>query len=233
MPESLEDLFGKAGEEGSLEAWRVAANLGLACLLGLVVAGVYRFSCKSRAGASGLISTLILLSMLIAMVTIAIGQNAATAFTLLGTLAIVRFRTPVRDIRDTAFVIYAVAVGIAVGARNPEVALVGTAIVGVVALLISRYGPDRDVDLGSDLGRLNIRLDGEGPFDEALGAVIEQHVRTSRLLIVRATRDGGTRMVYEVDVSRTAGGALVSSVRALDAARRVDLSFGEGEDVAD
>ena len=49
-----------------------------------------------------------LLSILIAMVTQVIGDNIARAFSLVGALSIVRFRTVVRDTQDTAYVIFAV-----------------------------------------------------------------------------------------------------------------------------
>jgi hypothetical protein len=60
--------------------------------------------------------TLVLLCVLIAMVTQVIGDNVALAFSLVGALSVVRFRTAVRDTKDTAFVIFAVAVGMAIGA---------------------------------------------------------------------------------------------------------------------
>src|SRR5688500_1389218 len=75
--------------------------LGRACLallLGLVVAGVYRVSLPQRRGdAPALTTTLVLLSLLIAMVTIVIGDNMARAFGRVGALSIVRFRTIVED----------------------------------------------------------------------------------------------------------------------------------------
>ena len=48
--------------------------------------------------------TLVLLTILIAMVTQVIGDNVARAFSLVGALSIVRFRTVVRDTQDTAYV---------------------------------------------------------------------------------------------------------------------------------
>jgi hypothetical protein len=80
--------------------------------------------------------TLVLLAVLIAMVTQVIGENVALAFSLVGALAIVRFRTVVRDTQDTAFVMLSVVVGMAVGARAPWVAMIGLAIVTVVAVLM-------------------------------------------------------------------------------------------------
>ena len=78
-----------------------------------------------------------LLAVLIAMVTQVIGDSVARAFSLVGALSIVRFRTVVRDTQDTAFVIFAVVVGMAVGARDPWVALIGLAIVGAAAFVMA------------------------------------------------------------------------------------------------
>jgi len=71
--------------------------------------------------------------VLIAMVTQVIGDNVARAFSLVGALSIVRFRTVVQDTKDTAFVIFAVIVGMAVGAGQYTVAVCGLAAVGAAA----------------------------------------------------------------------------------------------------
>ena len=122
------------------------ARTGLALLLGFAVAGVYRISLPQRRGdAPALTTTLVLLSVLIALVTIVIGDNVARAFGLVGALSIVRFRTIVEDTRDTAFVIFAVVVGMAVGAGYPLLAVIGIPGVAIAALtmrsLVAPNGP--------------------------------------------------------------------------------------------
>jgi hypothetical protein len=106
-------------------------RLVVALLLGGVVALVYRKARSERP--SSFSATLVLLAILIAMVTQVIGDNVARAFSLVGALSIVRFRTVVRDTQDTAYVIFAVGVGMAVGAGNFGLALGGIAVVGVAA----------------------------------------------------------------------------------------------------
>lgn len=90
-------------------------RLAAAFLMGCVAAGVHRLTTRSAQG-TGFLGTLVLLSVLIALLTQVIGNSPARAFTLVGALAIVRFRTVVEDTRDTAFVIYAVACGMSCGA---------------------------------------------------------------------------------------------------------------------
>ena len=105
-------------------------RFGLAAALGLVIAGLYRWARPPGQGLKGLASTVMLLTPLITMVTLAVGSNIAAAFTLVGTLAIVRFRTSIRDPQDTAYVIFAVAAGLASGNMSYWVALYGTLVVG-------------------------------------------------------------------------------------------------------
>src|SRR5688500_19400999 len=114
----------------------VVVRLLAALLLGGVDALVYRFTRSKAEVAPSFTATLVLLSILIAMVTQVIGDNVARAFSLVGALSIVRFRTVVRDTQDTAYVIFSVAVGMATGADNVTVGLSGVVIVGAAAFLM-------------------------------------------------------------------------------------------------
>src|SRR3954466_1548501 len=116
-------------------------RLGLALAGGVVVAGGYVLGTgRRREETATLPTTLVLLTVVIAIVTLVIGNNMARAFGLVGALSIVRFRTVVEDTRDTAFVIFAVVVGMAAGAGAYLVAAVGIPIVGLVAWLLALWG---------------------------------------------------------------------------------------------
>jgi hypothetical protein len=115
------------------------SRLGAAVLLGLGVASVYKGSHgRDRGATAGLATTLVLMSVLIALVSIVIGSSVARAFSLVGALSIVRFRTVVDDTRDTAFVIFAVVEGMAAGAGLFVVGALGLPIVGLLALGMDR-----------------------------------------------------------------------------------------------
>lgn len=117
----------------------IAVRLCLATVAGLIVAAIAHFAHGHRkTDAPMLLTTLVLLTVLIAMVTLVIGNSVARAFGLVGALSIVRFRTVVDDTRDTAFVIFAVIVGMAVGAGTMLVPLVGIPLVGIVAIALDR-----------------------------------------------------------------------------------------------
>ena len=78
-------------------------------------------------------ATLVLLSILIAIVTQVVGNNTARAFSLVGALSIVRFRTVVQDTQDTAFVIFAVVMGMAAGANDIWISVIGLVVVTAAA----------------------------------------------------------------------------------------------------
>ncbi len=165
----------------------LVVRLTVALLLGLMVAGVYRVTVRGQgAAAQSFLSTLVLLSVLIALVTLVIGNSVARAFGLVGALSIVRFRTVVEDTRDTAFVIYAVVVGMGAGAGYIAGALVVTPLVLLAAWLF-RPAP---VAAPEPVGRLVLRLAAARPPDEAVRAALERHLGGGRLVGLGTARGG-------------------------------------------
>lgn len=132
MPAWLDPVF----DPSSALSWTtLSMRLAVSLVLGLAVVGIYRATRRSASITATFPATLVLLSILIAMVTQVIGDNLALAFSLVGALSVVRFRTSVRDTKDTAFVIVAVVVGMATGLGQTMVALCGLVAVGIAAFL--------------------------------------------------------------------------------------------------
>ena len=119
----------------------LAVRLCLAVIVGWVVGGTY-FAAQRRLAVEAypFMTTLVLLTVLVAMTTLIIGDSVARAFSLVGALSIVRFRTVVEDTRDTAFVIFAVVVGMAIGSGHLVIGLIGVPIVSLTAISMYRLG---------------------------------------------------------------------------------------------
>ena len=181
-----------------LTAWGdVAGRMVGAAILGAVVAGLYVYYRRPDERTKGFAQALILLAPLITMVVMAVGGNVAAAFTLVGTLAIVRFRTVVRDTRDTVYVIFAVAVGMAMGQLAVAVAVIGTLIIGLVVLLIRWLQPGPSESVSSAVLRLVISPPESDPV--VYQAVLEQFGARARVL--RSSIDvGGKQMSLRLAV---------------------------------
>ena len=106
-------------------------------LLSQAVAWVYLRTHRGVSYSGTMARSLIILSLIVAMVMMVIGNNIARAFGLFGALALIRFRTPVKDANDTVFLFFAVAIGIATGTGNILAGAVGTLIICLVFLYLS------------------------------------------------------------------------------------------------
>jgi len=202
----------------------LAGRLGSGFLLGCIVAGVYRLTCgQSSPRSSSLMATLVLLTILIGMVTLVIGNSVARAFSLVGALSIVRFRTVVEDTRDTAFVIFAVAVGMAAGAGYLAVALVGIPIVGLAAFL---YRPNQlPVFSGSPKGTLSLRIGlGRDP-EHLLQPAFEKHMQSWKLTSTSTAKQGAVIALNYSVLLRDGETAvpLVSELNSLEGVQDIEL----------
>src|SRR5262245_21905121 len=220
MPEWLHDSFTK---DVDIPVSLLATRLAVAYVLGCVVAGVYRLTHgKPGSQSVALMATLVLLTVLIAMVTLVIGDNVARAFSLVGALAIVRFRTVVEDTRDTAFVIFAVAVGMAAGAGTLTVPLVGLPLAALAAYLFRPRAAAAD---SSPDYTLNVRV-GVGHDPEALlREPFGKHLARSRLVATATARAGAAiELTYAVRVRREDGAlALVTELNGVEGVQGVEL----------
>ena len=133
MNEALPLLF---GAPQVLSPWIVARALLLSFVLALSFAAVYQFTFRGFTYSRSFIHTLVLGSMVTSMLILSVGNNLARGMGILGTLAIIRFRTPVRDPRDAMFLFACLGVGIACGAGMPMVAVMGTLFINASALLL-------------------------------------------------------------------------------------------------
>ena len=194
-------------------------------VLGGVVAFIYR---RARSeSASSFTATLVLLSILIAMVTQVIGDNVARAFSLVGALSIVRFRTVVRDTQDTAYVIFAVAVGMAVGASNLWVALAGIAVVAIAAFAMKGQAPSPAEEAGPEQPpfQLQVRIGLGHDANKLLGPTLDRYLRVRRFVAIETVKQGAaTEICYSAAMHQDdLAHELVTTLNRLDGVQSVTL----------
>jgi hypothetical protein len=222
MPEFIPWTVG----EVSREPLAILLRLILAMLLGAVVVFIYRRTRYANHATPSFTVTLVLLTILIAMVTQVIGDNVARAFSLVGALSIVRFRTVVRDTQDTAYVIFAVAVGMAVGAAHPWLAVGAIGVIGFAAYVMrERDGEGATAGALEEAYVLQVRV-GLGSDPRALLApTFDSYLRRRTLRSVSTTRQGlGMEVSYGVNLqSDEAAEDLVRALNRLEGVQGVTL----------
>jgi hypothetical protein len=223
MPEWLQDSIASNGI--SLSYGVLLTRLAVSLVFGCAVASIYFISQrKERSETFSLVTTLVLLTVLIAMVTMVIGNSVARAFSLAGALAIIRFRTIVEDTRDTAFVIFAVVVGMAVGAGYVFIALTGIPVVALATFMLSLWGWAR-MKWTACNKRLTVRLRLGSDPQEVLGKSFENHFESSRLVAATTARQGSALdLTYHARLrQRDSIIALITELNGLEGVQGVEL----------
>lgn len=112
-------------------------SLLLAFILGLFILLVYRKTFKGVLFSKGFALSLVLLTMVTAVVIRTISSNLALSLGMVGALSIVRFRTAIKDPVDTVFMFWAIAVGIMSGAGLYLIGIIATLLVGIFYTIIT------------------------------------------------------------------------------------------------
>lgn len=118
----------------------IVLSLLLAFVLGQVLAWVYYFTHSGLSYSRTFVQSLIMITVVVAMVMAVIGNNIITAFGLMGALAIIRFRNIIKDTRDIAFIFCSLVIGMAAGSQRYGIAIVGTIILSLIALYLHLTG---------------------------------------------------------------------------------------------
>jgi uncharacterized membrane protein YhiD involved in acid resistance len=163
-----------------------------------------------------------MLSMIVCVIMGVVGDSLARAFGLAAALAIVRFRTPVKDARDTTFLFLSVAIGMAAGAGQLSIAMASTVIIGSAALWMhwTGFGTRSQAE-----GMLRFRFSGDDDIREQVIAIIKSHTRGFQLTAARVSGPGGPEeLVYDVNLRRVSqGDKLVRELTATGAVTGVAL----------
>lgn len=118
----------------------VILSLLLAFVLGQVIAWVYYFTHSGLSYSKTYVQSLILVTVVVAMVMAVIGDNIIRAFGLMGALALVRFRNVIKDTRDIVFIFSALVIGMAAGSQRYSIAVMGTVILSLIAIYLYLTG---------------------------------------------------------------------------------------------
>lgn len=191
--------------------------------LGISITVLHRIALQDRIVAPALSMSLVLLSMGGALVMLVIGESLARAFSLVGALAVVRFRTRLDNPLDIVFVFLTMAVGISCGVLAWRVGLIGTAILWLAVLIMGLIPRNRDVHL------VRCDLVAHESREDDVDKIFDKHVSQRWLEQARSLRFGETlSMWYRVSLRRTSSlEQLIRELSALEGVERVVILANE------
>jgi uncharacterized membrane protein YhiD involved in acid resistance len=200
--------------------------LVLSFVLCLMVAYFYRQSHRGLSYSVSFVHAMIIMGVTVSVIMLIIGSNIARAFTLVGALSIIRFRNPIKDSRDVAFIFVTMAIGMAVGTGFYLTAVTFTLFASFMAYALTRF------EIGQTSRRemlLKVTVPDSVPFDRVFNDVFYRHLREHALLSVEPLRETSQlELVYSLEFkARSDRAAFLEEIRTLAPGGRVALLTGQ------
>lgn len=190
---SLVEASGLAAQFKSIVPTDLFIALGLGFLIGIIIAIVYRKTYRGVLYSPSFTLTLVMLTLITTPVVMCIKSDIALSMGMVGALSIVRFRTAVKDPLDTAYMFWALTMGILLGAGLYLVALIVVLCISVLMFILSFAkftAPNAYL--------LVVHYDEY--CEAAIQSELRRSVRSSKLRSKTLTR-AGAEMTYEVRLS--------------------------------
>jgi len=124
---------------GSISPIQIVLTILVAFLIGGFIYLIYKKTFSGVMYSRSFNLSLVMLTMVTSLVLLLINNNLTMSLGMVGALSIVRFRTAVKDPIDTVFMFWAIAEGMALGAKFFDVALIGMLVIGAVMVIITSF----------------------------------------------------------------------------------------------
>jgi uncharacterized membrane protein YhiD involved in acid resistance len=209
--------------ETEVNAAVVIINLLLVFALELVVAWVYRRTHRTLSYSQSFVGTIVLMGTIASLIMMVVTENIVGAFALLGAFSLIRFRTIVKETRDIAFVFFSLAIGVAIGTNNYTVAIVGTAVISAIILVLDRY------NIGSaSHGGYIVLIAAQPSFSPTTQAPWQTHAKNIRVLHAKSSGNQPREYTLALQLANpSAISSLVDALQKTSGVESVELLSGK------
>lgn len=133
--------------------------------------------------------SLIMVTMITTMVMVVIGSNISVSLGMVGALSIIRFRTAIKDPRDTAFIFWCVVSGLACGTQNYTIVLVGSLFICLILFIFKK--------IASNTNKYVLVIKGTVINIEQVEKVLKNNLN-SYLCKGKYFTDKSTELIYDI-----------------------------------
>lgn len=187
MKEQLMNYF--ASNAGALTLEDILLNFLIASVLAVVIYLSYRFGHSGASYSARFNVSIVMLTLVTTLVMNVIGNNIALSLGMVGALSIVRFRTAIKDPRDTAYIFWAIAVGICCGVSEYIIAGIGTT---VIFLFLMLFGAVKSNE------RYLLVIRGDRKETEKIETLVDDKFKGTAKLRVNNTVKDTVEYIYEI-----------------------------------
>ena len=198
----------------------ILLSMVLALLAGIFIAWIYRRNYRGVMYSNNFALTLIMMTLITCPVVMCIRESIQLSMGMVGALSIVRFRTAVKDPLDTAYMFWALTMGILLGAG--QFFLTACAVVGI-GLLLTVLVHIQSKGVNSYLLVLRMGEEAEAQANRLVAGLKVQQLKS------KTVSANGIEATYEVRVDKP--DALLNKLRAVPGVYDATLVAYSGEAV--
>lgn len=191
----LADAFADGKIFESLETLRqsnplpieVFAAMSLSFVLNIAIGYLYKNTYKGTRYSQDFVHTLVIIGTVTTILIMVVNGNGAVAFGMFAAFSMIRFRRNLGQSRDLGFVFFAMATGMCVGARQYEIVLVTTIVVGLAIWFISKadaFAPNRASH------QLRVLVNNDIDYSDAFNPIFEKFASTTELISIESVQAG-------------------------------------------
>ena len=177
------------GGQNNLTWQDILMNILFSALLGAIIYLSYYLTHRGTIYSKKFNVSLVVLTVLTGTVMTVIGNNLALSLGMVGALSIVRFRTAIKDARDTMYIFWAIIVGICCGVSDFLVSSIGSAVVFLILFIFHSIKNDK---------RMLLIVRARRELQEPIQAAIFNLFERKAVLRVRNTTRDRVEMIYEI-----------------------------------
>lgn len=186
MREYLNNVLAKTG---TLSTEEIVLHILAAAVLSMAIYWSYWFTHTGTTYSKKFNVSLITLTVLTGTVMTVIGNNVALSLGMVGALSIIRFRTAIKDSRDTTYIFWAIIVGICCGVGDYQVAAIGSTVVFVILLLFGRVRNEN---------RMLLIIKASKTKDVEIEGIVFKYFAGKALLKVKNTTADSCEFIFEM-----------------------------------
>lgn len=211
-----------AGEFSVLD---VVLCLTLSFFLTVFIGWIYKLTHKGTSYTQSFVISLVMNGMVVALIMMVVGSNIARAFSLVGALSIIRFRNAVKETRDVGFIFFTMAIGMAIGTKFYLLAVVGTVVVSLVVLMMTRLNWFAREAVSQIL---RIVVPNNSAYDTLFDESFLKFTSSSELISVDSVQNGlMTELTYSISIKKsTMIRDFLAELKRLNGNNRVTLIAG-------
>lgn len=182
-------IFNLIKDQSTLTWEQIAANIIVAGIIGFLIFVSYMISHRGTIYSKKFNVSLVVLTVLTSMVMTVIGNNVALSLGMVGALSIVRFRTAIKDSRDTVYIFWTIIVGICCGVGDYVVAGIGSAFVFLLLLILGSI---------KNNNRMLVIIRGDRAKEAAIQAVMFKFFGAKAVMRVKNSTAESIEFIYEI-----------------------------------